>query len=611
VTRYRWRYSGGVVCLAVGTGLSLAIPWTVKQAIDALQARGADAPLGGYVALILACAVGNGVARLISRFAIVGAAQHVAADVLSRLYAALQTFPPALFARYSTGDLMARAASDVGVIRSLVGFGFISGVSTALAFVGALAAMLAVDPWLTLCSMAPVPVLVLLVRRYNAAVTARTHAMQARLDALASLVQERLAGIGVVRAYTMEPQATAEFGAANGALRDASTDLARTQAHFTPLMGLVAGVGTLVILWVGGSAVATGRLSLGALVAFTGYLGYLAWPTVALGFTLALGRRGLASMERVQQVLDEAQPALDRMPAGEVAIPLAPSIRFAGLTFAYPGRAPVLRDVSFEVKPGEMVAVVGPTGSGKTTLGLLLARLWEPPPGTVFVGDVDVSTLPLPRLRAALAWVPQDAFLFSRRLLDNTTLGRGGHRRGDRGVSPRLGDGGGRARPDALRRAAPAGGPGPRHRRSAVHPGARRRLRQRRRRQGAGDPGGPARQRPDHPPDDASVARRPGRRPDRGARRRAGGGDGDPRRAARAGRHLCAAVANPAARGGDRPCLMRSASPRAPTTSRAGRSIGDWPGACGRRRAPTTGWCGRRSRCSRSSLWSSWPSPTS
>jgi ATP-binding cassette subfamily B protein len=424
VTRYRWRYSGGVVCLAVGTGLSLAIPWTVKQAIDALQARGADAPLGGYVALILACAVGNGVARLISRFAIVGAAQHVAADVLSRLYAALQTFPPALFARYSTGDLMARAASDVGVIRSLVGFGFISGVSTALAFVGALAAMLAVDPWLTLCSMAPVPVLVLLVRRYNAAVTARTHAMQARLDALASLVQERLAGIGVVRAYTMEPQATAEFGAANGALRDASTDLARTQAHFTPLMGLVAGVGTLVILWVGGSAVATGRLSLGALVAFTGYLGYLAWPTVALGFTLALGRRGLASMERVQQVLDEAQPALDRMPAGEVAIPLAPSIRFAGLTFAYPGRAPVLRDVSFEVKPAEMVAVVGPTGSGKTTLGLLLARLWEPPPGTVFVGDVDVSTLPLPRLRAALAWVPQDAFLFSRRLLDNTTLGR-------------------------------------------------------------------------------------------------------------------------------------------------------------------------------------------
>src|SRR6185436_1751407 len=274
-----------------------------------LQTHGASAPLGHYVTVILLCAAGNGVARLISRFAIAGAAQHVAADVLGRLYAAVQTFPPALFARYSTGDLMTRAASDVSAIRSLVGFGMISGVSTALAFVGALAAMLTVDPWLTLWAMAPVPVLVLLIRRYNTAVTERTHAMQERLDGLSTLVQERLAGIGVVRAYTMEARATAEFAAANGAVRDASTDLARTQAHFTPLMGLVTGIGTLVVLWVGGSAVAGGRLSLGALVAFTGYLGYLAWPTVALGFTLALVRRGLASMERVQQVLDEARPA--------------------------------------------------------------------------------------------------------------------------------------------------------------------------------------------------------------------------------------------------------------------------------------------------------------
>ena len=374
--------------------------------------------------LILACAAGNGLARLASRFTIAGAAQRVGADVLSRLYAAFQTFPPAVFARYSTGDLMTRAASDVSAIRSLLGFGLISGVSTALAFVGALAAMLAVDPWLTLWAMAPVPVLVLLARRYNALVTARTHAMQERLDELSTLVQERLAGMGVVRAYTMERRATEEFAAANGALRDASAALARTQAHFTPLMGLVAGVGTLIVLWAGGGAVVGGRLSLGALVAFTGYLGYLAWPTVALGFTLSIVRRGLTSMERIQQVVDEARAAA---PAGrEPARPAAPApaIRFAALTFAYPGREPVLRDVSFEVRVGEVVAVVGPTGSGKTTLGLLLARLWEPPAASVFVDGVDVTTVPLERVRAALAWVPQDAFLFSRALRDNVTLGR-------------------------------------------------------------------------------------------------------------------------------------------------------------------------------------------
>jgi len=375
------------------------------------------------VTLILLCAAGNGVARLASRFAIAGGAQHVAADVLSRLYAALQTFPPAVFARYSTGDLMTRAASDVAAIRSLVGFGMISGASTALAFVGALAAMLAVDPWLTLWAMAPVPVLVLLARGYNGVVTARTHAMQERLDALSTLVQERLAGIGVVRAYTMEARAAAEFATANGALRDASSALARSQTHFTPLMGLVAGVGTLVVLWVGGNAVAGGQLSLGALVAFTGYLGYLAWPTVALGFTLSIVRRGLTSMERIQQVLEEVRPAALGLASARPDL-RAPAISFAGLTFAYAGRAPVLQDVTFDVQVGEMVAVVGPTGSGKSTLGLLLARLWEPPAGTVFVGGADVTMLPLDRLRAALAWVPQDAFLFSRALRDNVSLGR-------------------------------------------------------------------------------------------------------------------------------------------------------------------------------------------
>jgi ATP-binding cassette subfamily B protein len=411
----------GALCLATGTGLSLAIPWTVKQAIDTLQADGA-APLGRYVALILLCAAGNGVTRLASRFAIAGASQHVAADVLRALYAAIQTFPPAVFARYGTGELMARATSDVAAIRSLVGFGAISGVSTGLAFLGALAAMAAVDPWLTLWAMAPSPALIFLARRFNTAVTWRTHAMQDRLGQLSTVVQERLAGMAVVRAYTMEGRATAEFAAANAALRDASTGLARTQAHFTPLMGLVTGVGTLVVLWAGGGAVAAGRISLGSLVAFTGYLGYLAWPTIALGFTLSLARRGMTSMERICQVLDEARPAPPAEDDG--AAPLAPSIRFAGLTFAYDGRAPVLRDVAFEVRPGEMVAVVGPTGSGKSTLGLLLARLWEPAPGTVFVGGADVTTLPLDRLRSALAWVPQEAFLFSRSILDNVTLGR-------------------------------------------------------------------------------------------------------------------------------------------------------------------------------------------
>lgn len=422
VGRHRVRYAAGAACLAAATGFSLAIPWTVKQAIDGLQRDGAQAGVGAHVVAILALAAGNGAARLGSRLALAGGAQHVAAEILDDLYGALQTFAPATFARYPTGDLMARAASDVTTVRSLVGFGAVSAVSTALAFVGALTAMVALDPWLTACALAPTPVLVLLARRFNATMAARTQAAQERLGTLSSLVQERLAGMAAVRAYALEPRTMEEFATANAAHLDAAVALARVQARFMPLAGLVAGTGTLIVLWVGGTAVAAGTLSLGSLVAFTGYLAYLAWPTLALGFTLSLARRGLTSMERIEEVLALARPpAPGGRPAAALDAP--PGLAFAGLTFAYDGR-PVLDDVSFEVRPGETVAVVGPTGSGKSTLGLLVARLWEPPPGTVFLDGRDVTTLPVETVRSTVAWVPQDAFLFSRSIADNVGLGR-------------------------------------------------------------------------------------------------------------------------------------------------------------------------------------------
>jgi ATP-binding cassette subfamily B protein len=195
-------------------------------------------------------------------------------------------------------------------------------------------------------------------------------------------------------------------------------------AALVPVTGLVGGLGVLAVLWLGGRAVVEGRLTLGALVAFNGYLAYLAWPTLALGYTLSLARRGLTSLARVWEVIAEAPPPAPPRPAPALRRPLG--VRFERLTFAYPGRPPVLRDVSFAVEPGRMVAVVGPTGSGKSTLGALLARQWEPPPGTVFLGGRDVRDLPLAAVRGALGWVPQEAFLFSRSVLDNVTLGRDG-----------------------------------------------------------------------------------------------------------------------------------------------------------------------------------------
>jgi len=489
----------GVVCLGAATLASLAIPWTLERAIDALAHDAGRAPLAEYVLLIVVFALANGVARLGSRFAIIGGGQLIEYDLRNDLYASF--LPPRFYAAHATGDLMTRASSDVAAVKSLVGFGVVSLAGTAFAFAGALLAMLAVDPWLTLWALGPYPALIALSKRFNAVVHDRSQAAQDQLGVLSARVQEYVAGMTVVRAYTLEDSATREFGRENAEYLRRSLALARSQSSFAPLMGLIAGVGTLTVLWAGGRAVVDGRLSLGALAAFNGYLAYLAWPTIALGWTLSIVRRGLTSMARIQEItgsrsegereigLGAAQPPRscirppaigsglaipattvepghadpDRTVAGAArpeptvvagsaspepivggpreaqdgyavpspilsSLPASPSpaIRFVDLAFAYDGRPPALRGVSFSVGAGETVAVVGPTGSGKSTLGLLLARLWEPPPGTIFVGDRDVTRLPHGALRLILGYVPQDGFLFSRSIAENIALGRDG-----------------------------------------------------------------------------------------------------------------------------------------------------------------------------------------
>jgi ATP-binding cassette subfamily B protein len=403
--------------------------------VDALERDGAAARIGAYVLLILGLAAAHGAARLASRFAMLGAGQWVEHDIRADVYSRLLTLPPAFYHRHRTGDLMSRVSNDISTLRMLAGFGTVMLIGTALAFGGALTAMWLIDPWLTLFAMAPFPALVIIAKRFHHDVETRSSAVQEQLGALSAKVQENLTGMPVVRAYTMEAREVAEFEGLNAEYLARNMALARIQSVSWPLMGLVSGVGVLIVMWLGGKAVVDGRISLGAFVAFNGYLTQLAWPTIALGWTLASIQRGLAAMARVTEVLDErAHDGLSGgLSAGAVdgrsadweqspnLLPGGP-VEFKNLTFSYDDRGAVLRDVSFTVPAGAVVAVVGPTGSGKSTLGTLLCRLYEPPPGTVWVAGHDVLDLPLGRLRRSVGYVPQESFLFSRPLRDNVRL---------------------------------------------------------------------------------------------------------------------------------------------------------------------------------------------
>jgi len=420
--RYRSRYAVGILCLIAATGITLCIPWTLKNAIDALG-HGGGASLPRYVAIILLLAAANGAARMGSRFAMLGAGQWVERDVRDDLFAHLLTMPPTFYHAHRVGDLMSRASSDVSAIRQLAGFGTVMMSGTSLAFVGTLTAMWLIDPWLTVYALTPFPLLVLVAKRFIHQVEMRSTEVQEQIGVLSAKVQENLGGMAVVRAYTVEAREIADFGRLNDEYLRRSLRLARVQAVSWPLMGLVSGIGGLIVLWLGGKAVVDQRITLGAFVAFNAYLAHLAWPTIALGWTLSSLKRGLASMRRIVEILDTPAPA-DEVRGEAPGAPLLPAgpIEFRDLTFSYGDRGTVLEGVSFRVPQGGLVAVVGPTGSGKSTLGLLLCRLFEPPRGTVFVGGVDVGLVSRHRLRRSVGYVPQEAFLFSRSLRDNVLL---------------------------------------------------------------------------------------------------------------------------------------------------------------------------------------------
>ena len=424
VRPYRRDFILGLACVVGTTGIALTAPWVLKHAVDDLTAGVTRGKLALYGSALLAIGLVGGVFRFLMRRILVGVSRQIEYDMRNDFFAQLERMPAAYFQARRTGDFMSRATNDLNAVRQMVGPAVMYSANTLLGFVVALAVMISIDARLTLFSLIPLPFVSVSVKFFGTAIHKRFEEIQAQLSEVSAIAQEALSGVRVVRAYRQEQAELERFRLANVEYVRRNRRLIAVQGFFFPSMGFFLGLGSMLVLWLGSVDVISGRITLGEFVAFNAYLTMLAWPMIAFGWVTNMLQRGMASWKRMLEVMD-AEPAIrdeKAVGSGFSRTPIRGDIEFRDLVFSYNG-TPILDHVSARIEAGQTVAFVGVTGSGKSTLISLIARLHDPPPGTVFVDGIDVREMPLSVLRGAIGFVPQEPFLFSDTLAGNVAFG--------------------------------------------------------------------------------------------------------------------------------------------------------------------------------------------
>ena len=426
--RYRREYLLGFASLAMCSSLFSVSPRVLQYAIDDLYGGVTRGKLAAYAGLVLLIAGVAGYFRYQMRRIIVSASRGFEYDLRNDFFAHLERLPMGFFHENRTGDLMSRATNDLSSVRMMVGPAVMYLANTLITAIVSLSLMFSIDARLTLIVLIPLPIVSITVKLFGTAIHKTFEEVQAKLSDMSAVVQESLTGVRVVRAYRQENAEIARFRAANEDYLARNRRLSRLQGAFFPTMSLFLGVSALLALWLGSRDVVSGRITVGELVAFNAYLAQLAWPMIAFGWVTNLLERGMASWKRILTVMETVPAVQDEAPAAirDQGLGIRGEIEFRNLSFLY-GNREVLSNVSFSVKAGDTVAIVGATGAGKSTLVNLLPRLHNPPRGAVFIDGRDVRDIPLAELRGAIGFVPQEPFLFSDTLADNVAFGwRGG-----------------------------------------------------------------------------------------------------------------------------------------------------------------------------------------
>lgn len=421
---YRKRILLGSVLILVTNVFALSVPWLLGKTIDAL---GSDDPMDkipGLVAMMIGFAAIQAVVRIGSRLALFNTAREAEHDLRRDLFKHLLRLEPAFYRWNSTGDVMSRLTNDVQNVRLLWGPGVLNMVNTAFIFTTALTLMLMIDPIMTGWALLPFPFVVLIGRVFGKRIYTSARGVQSQLGKVSSAVQEDLSGVSVIKTYTLEDPRLDNFVGMSRTLLDRNMALVKVRGLLLPALGALASVGTVVVIYVGGRAYIHGRISLGEFVQFNAYLGLLLWPTMALGWLISMFQRGYAAWSRIAQLMNTKPQIADGPSTRDPHDPNARrgALEVKNLTITLEERN-VLEDVSFEVPAGTLTAIVGRTGSGKSTLVAAIPRLIEIPRGCVFLDGDDVTDLSLRDLRRAVGYAPQEAFLFSTTIANNIAFG--------------------------------------------------------------------------------------------------------------------------------------------------------------------------------------------
>ena len=441
--KYRRLFIPGLLAAVASSTFAIIVPIVVRQAVDSiprfvtLYKSFVGTPVAdvlyaeffvslmffGIIIIVLSCL--SGVFSFLMRQTIVVASRHIEYDLRNQLYDHLQNLSYDFYQQHATGDLITRATSDIEQIRRYIGPAIMYTTRALVIIVTAMTVMFVISPRLTWYALIPMPFLAVSVFFVAHMVHSRSDALQHQYSVLTSRVQEALSGIRVLKAYVREEMEAVAFESESHAYRNKSLDLALVEAAWRPIFLILVGSASIIVVWIGGKLVVEGSITIGNIAEYLIYVALMTWPVASMGFVITMVQRAAASMERLSSILDADPSITDPISKDSDIDSIAGSIRFEHVSYRYDQDGEdAIRDVSFDVPAGSTLAIVGRTGSGKTTLVEMIPRLFDPTSGVVLIDDSDIRTIPIDVLREGIGYVPQEVFLFSDTVGNNIAFGR-------------------------------------------------------------------------------------------------------------------------------------------------------------------------------------------